>query len=75
MEASAAKLIGAAIAVLPLFGVGLALGNLFSSVINAIGRNPSVESSVKGAALFYFALIEAIALFALVVALLILFVF
>lgn len=75
MEVEAAKLIGAAIAVLPLFGVGLALGNLFSSVINAIGRNPSVEASVKGTVLLYFALVEAIALFALVVALLILFVF
>ena len=75
MEVAAAKLIAAAIAVLPLFGVGLALGNLFSSVINAIGRNPSVEGSVKGAALFYFALVEAIALFALVISLLILFVF
>jgi F-type H+-transporting ATPase subunit c len=75
MEASAAKLIGAAIAVLPLFGVGLGLGMLFSSIINAIGRNPSVADQVKGTGLLYFALIEAIALFALVVALLILFVF
>ncbi len=75
MEPQAAKLIGASIAVLPLFGVALALGMLFSSVINAIGRNPSVADTVKGAGLFYFALVEAIALFALVVALLLLFVF
>jgi len=75
MDAQAAKLIGAAIAVLPLFGVALALGNLFSSVINAIGRNPSVTDVVKGTSLFYFALVEALALFALVIALLLLFVF
>ena len=75
MEAQAAKLIGAAIAVLPLMGVGIALGMLFSSIINAIGRNPSVTDVVKSTGLLYFALIEAIALFALVIALLLLFVF
>lgn len=75
MESEAAKLIAAAIAIFPLFGVGIGLGMLFSSVINAIGRNPSVEGSVKGASLLYFAFIEAVALFALVIALLILFLF
>ncbi len=75
MEAAAAKLIGAGIAVIPLLGVGIGLGMLFSSIITAMGRNPSVAEDVKGAGLFYFALVEAIALFALVVALLILFVF
>lgn len=73
MDTEAAKFIGAALAVLPLFGVGLSLGNLFSNIIAAIGRNPSVADTVKGAGLIYFALIEAVALFALVVSLLILF--
>jgi F-type H+-transporting ATPase subunit c len=75
MEPQAAKLIGAGLAVLPLLGVGIGLGMLFSSVISAMGRNPSVTEAVKGTALFYFALVEAIALFALVIALLLLFVF
>lgn len=75
MEVQAVKFLAAAIAILPLFGVGLSLGNLFSSIINSIGRNPSVADTVKGAGLLYFALIEAIALFALVIALLILFAF
>ena len=75
MEVETAKLYAAAIAVLPLFGVGLALGMLFSSVINAIGRNPSVADTVKGAGMLYFALVEALALFALGIALLILFAF
>lgn len=74
MELEAAKAIGAGIAVIPLLGVGIGLGILFSSIITAIGRNPSVEDTVKGSGLFYFALVEAIALFALVIALLILFV-
>jgi F-type H+-transporting ATPase subunit c len=74
MEPQAAKLIGAGIAVLPLLGVGIGLGMLFSSIITAMGRNPSVADAVKGTGLFYFALVEAIALFALVIALLMLFV-
>jgi F-type H+-transporting ATPase subunit c len=73
MDVEAAKLIGASIAVFPLFGVGIGLGMLFSSVITAIGRNPSVTETVKGTTLLYFALVEAVALFALVVSLLILF--
>jgi len=73
MEVEAAKLIAAAIAVFPLFGVGIALGNLFGSIITAIGRNPSVSGDVKGTGLLYFALIEAVALFALLIAFIILF--
>ena len=37
MEPQAAKLIGAGIAVLPLLGVGIGLGMLFSSIITAMG--------------------------------------
>lgn len=73
MEVEAVKLLAAAIAVLPLFGVGLALGNLFSGIVGAIGRNPSVAGEVKGTGLLYFALIEAIALFALLISFIILF--
>ncbi len=73
MDPQAAKMIGAAIAVLPLLGVGIGLSWLFTSIINAIARNPSVTETVKSSGLLYFALIEAIALFALVIALLILF--
>jgi F0F1-type ATP synthase membrane subunit c/vacuolar-type H+-ATPase subunit K len=73
MELESAKMIGAALAVLPLAGVGLGLGVLFSSIINAIGRNPSVAGTVKGTGLLYFALIEATGLFALLIALIVLF--
>ena len=75
MEPNAAKLIGAGLAVAPLLGVGIGLGTLFASVINAMGRNPAAADTVKATALFYFALVEAIGLFALVIALLLLFVF
>lgn len=75
MEAEAAKLIGAGIAVLPLLGVGIGIGNIFSSLVNSIARNPSARNDVFGICILGFALTEAIALFALVVALLLLFVF
>ncbi|MGM0421598.1 MAG: ATP synthase subunit C family protein [Pseudomonadota bacterium] len=73
MEVESMKLLAAAIAVFPLFGVGIALGNLFGSIISAIGRNPSVAGEVKGVGLLYFALIEAVALFALLISFIILF--
>jgi len=69
----AAKALGAAIAVLPLFGVGLALGNLFSNLINSVARNPEVRDTVFPIGILGFALTEAIGLFALVIAFLILF--
>lgn len=75
MDPAAAKLIGAGLAVIPLAGVGAGLGILFASIINAMSRNPSMADTVKGIGLFYFALVEAIGLFALVIALLILFAF
>ena len=75
MEAEAAKLIGAGLAVLPLLGVGIGIGNIFSSLVNSIARNPSARNDVFGIGILGFALTEAIALFALVVALLLLFVF
>ena len=75
MEAEAAKLIGAGIDVLPLLGVGIGIGNIFSSLVNSIARNPSARNDVFGIGILGFALTEAIALFALVVALLLLFVF
>jgi F-type H+-transporting ATPase subunit c len=74
MDPIAAKYIGAGLAVIPLLGVGLGLGNLFGSIITVMGRNPSMADAVKGTGFMYFALVEAIALFALVVALLLLFV-
>ena len=62
MEAEAAKLIGAGIAVLPLLGVGLGIGNIFSSLITSIARNPAARGEVFGIGILGFALTEAIAL-------------
>lgn len=75
MELESAKLIAAAIALLPLLGVGIGLGNLFSSYNNAVGRNPTAAEILDKKLLMLFALTEAIAIFALGISLLILFVF
>ena len=75
MEAEAAKLIGAGIAVIALAGVGVGIGNIFASLISSIARNPAARDEVFGIGILGFAITEAIALFALVIALLLLFVF
>jgi len=73
MEVEAAKMIGAGIAVIALMGVGVGIGNIFSNLIQAIGRNPAARSEVFGIGILGFALTEAVALFALLIAFLILF--
>ncbi|MCB1531288.1 MAG: F0F1 ATP synthase subunit C [Alphaproteobacteria bacterium] len=73
MEVESAKLIGAAIALIPILGVGIGLGNLFSSYNEAVGRNPSAAGLIDKKILLFFALTEALAIFALGVSLLILF--
>jgi len=75
MELEAAKLIAAAIALLPMFGVGIGLGNIFSSYNEAVGRNPTSIEMLDKKFFISFALTEALAIFALGVALVILFVF
>jgi F0F1-type ATP synthase membrane subunit c/vacuolar-type H+-ATPase subunit K len=74
MDVNVAKLIAAAIALLPLFGVGLGLGKLFSSFIEAVGRNPGAKKDVFQIGLIGAAMTEAIAIFALVVSLILIFV-
>ncbi|MBQ7524645.1 MAG: F0F1 ATP synthase subunit C [Alphaproteobacteria bacterium] len=73
MDAGAAKLIGAGISVIALFGVGIGLGNLFSSLVKSIARNPSAKNDLVSTGMLCFALLESIALLAFVVAMIILF--
>lgn len=72
MDMSAAKMIGAGLAMLALMGVGIGLGNIFSNLITAIARNPSAKDDVMKVGLIGFALTESIALLAFVTALIIL---
>ncbi len=73
MDLAAAKMIGAGIATLALAGVGIGLGNIFGSFLGAALRNPTAAPKLFGNLLLGFALTEAVALFALVIAFLILF--
>ncbi|MBV9836461.1 MAG: F0F1 ATP synthase subunit C [Alphaproteobacteria bacterium] len=73
MDLPSAKMIGAGIAVIALAGVGAGIGNIFASLISAIGRNPAARGQVFGLGMLGFALTEAVALFALLISFLILF--
>jgi len=73
MELESAKLIGAAIALLPLAGVGIGLGHIFAAYNEAVGRNPGAAPLLNGRFFLMFALTEALAIFALVISLVILF--
>lgn len=75
MDASAAKLIGAGLATIGVLGSGIGIGMVFSSFITAVGRNPAVRPIVFTDTLLGFALVEAVALFALVIAFMLMFVF
>src|SRR6516225_2961897 len=75
MDANAAKLIGAGLATISLAGVGVGIGQIFGSYISGSLRNPAAAPKVFGNVLLGFALTEAVALYALVIAMLLLFVF
>jgi F-type H+-transporting ATPase subunit c len=70
---AAAKLIGAGFATIALAGAGIGSGNIFGSLVEAISRNPNEKDELFRFAILGFALTEAIALFALMMAFLILY--
>ena len=67
------KGLGAGLATIALAGVGAGIGIVFGSLIHSVSRNPSLSKQLFGYAILGFALSEAMALFALLVAFLILF--
>ncbi|PIZ32777.1 MAG: F0F1 ATP synthase subunit C [Alphaproteobacteria bacterium CG_4_10_14_0_8_um_filter_37_21] len=73
MDVEAAKMIGAGLAVFALLGVGIGLGNIFSSLLTGISRNPEASKELFSKAILGFALTESVALLAFIVSLLILF--
>ena len=75
MGPEAAKLIGAGLAAIAMGGAGIGIGMIFGNYVAGAMRNPGAAQQVFGRVILGFALTEAIALFALVVALIILFVF
>lgn len=71
----AAKLIGAGAATIGVAGSGAGIGTVFGALITGYARNPSLKQQLFTYAILGFALSEAIALFALMIAFLILFTF
>ena len=70
---AAAKIIGAGAATIGVAGSGAGIGTVFSGLIVGFSRNPSLKQQLFTYAILGFALSEAIALFALMMAFMILF--
>jgi len=67
------KFIGAGLATIALAGAGVGIGLVFSALIIGFSRNPTQKNQLFSYAILGFALTEAIALFGLMMAFLILF--
>jgi F-type H+-transporting ATPase subunit c len=75
VSTEAMKLLAAALAIgLGSFGPGLGIGILAFSALQSIGRNPEAQGPIQLNLLIAAAFAEAIAIYALVVALILLFV-
>lgn len=75
MEVDSLKTIAAALAIgLGSFGPGIGIGILAGKAMEAIGRNPEASGKIQTAMILAIAFAEAIAIYALVVALIIKFV-
>ena len=68
-----AKFLGAGLATIGLAGAGGGIGTVFGALVLGISRNPSLRDELFKLAILGFALTEAIALFSLMMAFLILF--
>ncbi|NNC38651.1 MAG: F0F1 ATP synthase subunit C [Hyphomonadaceae bacterium] len=73
MEAEAAKLIGAGLACSGMIGAGVGLGHIFGNYLSAAIRNPSAAQGQFGNLIFGFAVTEALGIFSLLIAFLLLF--
>lgn len=75
MEIETIKPIAAALAIaLGALGPAIGIGMLASKAMEAIGRNPEASSKIQSAMILAIAFTEAIAVYALVIALIIMFV-
>jgi len=75
MDADAAKLIGTALAIgLGAIGPGIGIGIIGGKAAEAIGRNPEATGPIQTNMILAIAFAEAVAIYALVIALIIKFV-
>ncbi len=73
MEPEAARLIGAGLAAIGTGAAGIGVGSLFGQFLSGALRNPSAADGQFGRLIFGFAVTEALGIFALLIALLLLF--
>lgn len=75
MDAEAARLLATGIAIgLGVIGPGIGIGLTGSKAMEALGRNPEAEASIRTTMILAMAFAESVAIFALVVALILKFV-
>ncbi|MBX3047063.1 MAG: F0F1 ATP synthase subunit C [Anaerolineales bacterium] len=74
MEAEAAKMIGAGIAMIGAMGAGLGVGLAALGGVQGIARNPDAAGTIQTSMILGIVFTEAIAIYCLVVAMLILFI-
>jgi F-type H+-transporting ATPase subunit c len=67
------KMIGAGLATIALAGVGNGIGIIWNALLTSMSRNPSITPQLFNNAIFGFALVEAIALFVLMIVFLLMF--
>ena len=73
MDPVAAKYIGAGIACIGMAGAGIGVGSIFSNFLSGALRNPSAAQGQFTNLIFGFAVTEALGIFSLLIALLLLF--
>ena len=73
MEPASAKFIGAGLPAIGMGGAGIGVGNLFGQFLAGALRNPSAADGQFGRLIFGFAVTEALGIFSLLIALLLLF--
>ena len=75
MEAEAAKFLGAALAIaLGVVGPGVGIGILGAGAMGAIGRNPEAAGAITTNMILAIAFTEALGIYSLIVAVILLFV-
>jgi F-type H+-transporting ATPase subunit c len=74
MELEGLKYIGIGLTSLGFLGAALGIGNIFSTAINSIARNPSTEAKISKYVFIGAGFAESMGLFALVIALILSFV-
>jgi F-type H+-transporting ATPase subunit c len=73
MDPTAAKYLGAGIACIGMAGAAMGVGNIFGNYLAGALRNPSAADGQFARLIFGFAVTEALGIFSLLVALLLLF--